>query len=106
MAMIEIKSPAQVATPESRDGLFAQFDRLRLPDFGKVAKFASSIGVASTFALAGIGKAQAREQMPNKTKIEVEISAVANSFENSNSIFSPLAQIKEQATELSGAQVQ
>lgn len=100
-------SPAHMVTPETRNRLFAQFDRLHLPDFGKVGKFASMVGVATAFAVAGIGKAQAREQMPNKAKIGAEISAIDTGFENSNDlIFSPLAQIKEQATELSGPQVQ
>src|SRR3990167_2093378 len=99
-------SPARVATPETRNGLFAQFDRLHLPDFGKIAKFASVVSVASAFAVAGIGKAQARDQMPNKAKVGAEISAVDNSFENSNSIFSPLTQITRQVSELSGPQVQ
>ena len=100
-------SPAHMVTPETRNRLFAKFDRLHLPDFGKVGKFASMVGVATAFAVAGIGKAQAREQMPNKAKIGAEISAIDTGFENSNDlIFSPLAQIKEQATELSGPQVQ
>src|SRR3990167_8488452 len=84
-------SPARVATPETRNGLLAQFDRLHLPDFGKVGKFASMVGVATAFAVAGIGKAQAREQMPYKAKVGAEIGAVNNSFESAvDSKFSPL----------------